>query len=284
MLRRDVAGVGRVRRLAHAVRVDPPRVRARARRHDERRGGQRAAQDARGAAALRRPAAADRQPVAGAADHQLALPARALRPAARRPSSPQRSSRAGSTPRPPPPAPGSRSATASARSTLALERPSCAPAPRPSRAPRCTAARTPSRPGARCSTRPAGAGAAAKREVEAALAEELEYLPKKEHRRRETEFTERARRAERRAIHRRARARAPAHRPLVPRPRLRRRRRRGARPPQRPARRRCARTPPGATAPPGAPRSTTVDDTRAALLLNVSEELALEALAYRLES
>jgi hypothetical protein len=27
----------------------------------------------------------------------------------------------------------------------------------------------------------------------------------------------------------------------------------------------------------------TVDDTRAALLLNVSEELALEALAYRLE-
>ena len=28
----------------------------------------------------------------------------------------------------------------------------------------------------------------------------------------------------------------------------------------------------------------TVDDTRAALLLNVSEELALEALAYRLES
>jgi hypothetical protein len=43
------------------------------------------------------------------------------------------------------------------------------------------------------------AGAAAKAEVEAALAEELEYLPKKEHRRRETEFTERARRAERRA-------------------------------------------------------------------------------------
>ena len=44
-----------------------------------------------------------------------------------------------------------------------------------------------------------GAGAAAKQEVEAALAEELEFLPKKEHRRRETEFTERARRAERRA-------------------------------------------------------------------------------------
>ena len=44
------------------------------------------------------------------------------------------------------------------------------------------------------------AGAAAKAEVEAALAEELEYLPKKEHRKRETEFTDRARRAERRAM------------------------------------------------------------------------------------
>src|SRR6202012_5523321 len=42
-------------------------------------------------------------------------------------------------------------------------------------------------------------GAAAREEVEAALAEELQFLPKKEHRRRETEFTERARRADRRA-------------------------------------------------------------------------------------
>ena len=42
-------------------------------------------------------------------------------------------------------------------------------------------------------------GRAAREEVEAALAEELAYLPKKEHRRRETEFTDRARRAERRA-------------------------------------------------------------------------------------
>ena len=41
--------------------------------------------------------------------------------------------------------------------------------------------------------------AAAEAELEQALAEELEYLPKKEHRRKQTEFTERARRAARRA-------------------------------------------------------------------------------------
>jgi DNA polymerase-3 subunit delta' len=43
------------------------------------------------------------------------------------------------------------------------------------------------------------AGQAAEAELEQALAEELEYLPKKEHRRKQTEFTERARRAARRA-------------------------------------------------------------------------------------
>jgi DNA polymerase III subunit delta' len=43
------------------------------------------------------------------------------------------------------------------------------------------------------------AGRAAEAELEGALAEELEYLPKKEHRRKQTEFTERARRAARRA-------------------------------------------------------------------------------------
>jgi len=42
-------------------------------------------------------------------------------------------------------------------------------------------------------------GAAAEAELEAALAAELEYLPRKEHRRAQTEFTERARRAARRA-------------------------------------------------------------------------------------
>jgi DNA polymerase-3 subunit delta' len=43
------------------------------------------------------------------------------------------------------------------------------------------------------------AGDAAQAELEAALATELEYLPKKEHRRKQTEFTDRARRAARRA-------------------------------------------------------------------------------------
>jgi DNA polymerase-3 subunit delta' len=43
------------------------------------------------------------------------------------------------------------------------------------------------------------AGQSSKEQVEAALAEELQYLPKKEHRKRETEYTERARRAQRRA-------------------------------------------------------------------------------------
>jgi DNA polymerase III subunit delta' len=43
------------------------------------------------------------------------------------------------------------------------------------------------------------AGAAAEAELEALLRTELEYLPKKEHRRKQTEFTERARRAARRA-------------------------------------------------------------------------------------
>ena len=127
------------------------------------------------------------------------------------------------------------------------------------------------------------AGARRASEVEAALAEELQYLPKKEHQRRETEFTERARRAERRAetgaldhalqlaglwyrdlgVRRRRRARAGATTPTAS---TSSRRTLRSRP-----RRRCAR------------RSALVDDTRARLALNVSEELACEALAYRLE-
>jgi DNA polymerase-3 subunit delta' len=124
------------------------------------------------------------------------------------------------------------------------------------------------------------AGAAAKAEVEAALAEELEYLPKKEHRKRETEFTDRARRAERRAstgaLEHALQLIGLWYRDLA-----------------------CISA--GAeelvhnTDRLGALREdaamgtawrdavATVDDTRAALLLNVSEELALEALAYRLE-
>jgi DNA polymerase III subunit delta' len=125
------------------------------------------------------------------------------------------------------------------------------------------------------------AGAAAKREVEAALAEELEYLPKKEHRRRETEFTERARRAERRAStgalehalqlvglwYRDLACIAAGAEELV----------------HHSDRMQQLRE----DAPKRAEWLTAVahvDDARAALLLNVSEELALEALAYRLES
>ena len=127
------------------------------------------------------------------------------------------------------------------------------------------------------------AGGAAKEEVEAALAEELQFLPKKEHKRRETEFTERAKRAERRAstgalehalqlvglwyrdlacvtagapelVHHTDRADAL----------------------QEDAQLRDGAAWRDAVA--------LVDDTRARLALNVSEELALEALAYRLES
>jgi DNA polymerase III subunit delta' len=127
------------------------------------------------------------------------------------------------------------------------------------------------------------AGAAAKQEVEAALAEELEYLPKKEHRRRETEFTERARRAERRATtgalehalqliglwYRDLACVAAGAPELV---------------------HNSDRLEPlredGALRDGAAWRAAVelVDDTRARLALNVAEELAFEALAYRLES
>jgi DNA polymerase III subunit delta' len=122
-------------------------------------------------------------------------------------------------------------------------------------------------------------GQAAKSEVESQLKEELQFLPKKEHKKRETEFTERAKRAERRAA-----TKALDHalqltglwyRDLA-----------------------CVQ----AQAPELVFHSDRVDqllqdrnaknlikaqelvdDTRARLILNVSEELACEALAYRLE-
>jgi DNA polymerase-3 subunit delta' len=129
----------------------------------------------------------------------------------------------------------------------------------------------------------AGAAAAAREEVEVALAEELEYLPKREHRRRETEFGERARRAERRAhtgaldhalqlvglwYRDLACVAARAEEVVHNCDRLE-------------ALREDARARDGA----GWGRAVElVDDTRARLALNVSEQLALEALAYRLES
>jgi DNA polymerase-3 subunit delta' len=125
------------------------------------------------------------------------------------------------------------------------------------------------------------AGARAREAVEAALAEELSYLPKKEHRRRTTEFTERARRAERRAMtgaldhalqlaglwYRDLACVAAGAEELVHnRDRLDILRGDGR---DAAALRRAVEL---------------VDDTRARLALNVSEELALEALAYRLDS
>jgi DNA polymerase III subunit delta' len=127
------------------------------------------------------------------------------------------------------------------------------------------------------------AGAAAKQQVEEALAEELQFLPKKEHRRRETEFTERARRAERRAStgalehalqliglwYRDLACIAAGAPDLVHH-----------------TDRVEALTEDAALRDGAAWRAAVelVDDTRARLALNVSEELAFEALAYRLES
>ena len=124
-------------------------------------------------------------------------------------------------------------------------------------------------------------GQQAKEEIEAALMEELQYLPKKEHKRRETEFTERARRADRRAatqaLDHALQLTGLWYRDLT-----------------------CV----AAGVPELAFHSDReaaldedagrdqkhfskaielVDDTRARLILNVSEELACEALAYRLE-
>jgi len=127
------------------------------------------------------------------------------------------------------------------------------------------------------------AGGAAKEEVEAALAEELSYLPKKEHKRRETEFTDRARRAERRATtgaldhalqliglwYRDVACVAAGAEELVHHSdRL-------------DAVREDAE---GRVQAALLEKVALVDDTRARLALNVSEELALEALAYRLET
>ena len=127
------------------------------------------------------------------------------------------------------------------------------------------------------------AGTIAREQVETALAEELEYLPRKEHRRRETEFTDRARRAERRAMtgaldhalqlaglwYRDCACVVAGAEELVHHAdRI------------EPLREDAA----GRDAAALREKVELVDDTRARLALNVSEELALEALAYRLES
>jgi DNA polymerase-3 subunit delta' len=126
-------------------------------------------------------------------------------------------------------------------------------------------------------------GTAARELLEKALAEELEYLPKKEHKRRQTEYAERARRADRRAatetldhalqlagLWYRDLAAVRAGAPEL-------------------AFHADRAEELEADAHDRDPRALTtaqelVDDTRARLILNVSEELACEALAYRLEA
>ncbi|HEX6023377.1 MAG TPA: AAA family ATPase [Solirubrobacter sp.] len=123
--------------------------------------------------------------------------------------------------------------------------------------------------------------AAAKEQVEKALQEELQYLPKKEHKRRETEFTERARRAERRA-----RTQALDHALQLTGLWYRDLHCLAAGAPELAyhSDRRAELEQDAGRAPAALQRAQTlVDDARAALLLNVSEELACEALAYRLE-
>ena len=129
--------------------------------------------------------------------------------------------------------------------------------------------------------RPATGRSRPRTEVENALKEELQYLPKKEHKRRETEFTERARRADRRAAtqaldhalqltglwYRDLSCVAAGAPELVFHSDRTDALTRG-RGPQAQALHKAQEL---------------VDDTRARLILNVSEELACEALAYRLE-
>ena len=141
------------------------------------------------------------RPDPGAADDRLALPARALRRAAAGRARRAAARRRGAAPAQ---ARGRRaavaSATASARSrSRSATAPRCAPTPRRSRARRCTAASGAERPWLALLEAAAARGAAARAAHEAQLAEELQFLPKKEHKRRETEIGEQARRAERRA-------------------------------------------------------------------------------------
>jgi len=125
-------------------------------------------------------------------------------------------------------------------------------------------------------------GKAAKEQVEQALAEELQYLPKKEHKRRETEFSERARRADRRAatqaLDHALQLAGLWYRDLaciaVDAPELIFNTDRSDELAQ----------DHGPSAPALQQAQALIDDTRARLILNVNEELACEALAYRLEA
>ena len=145
------------------------------------------------------------RPDAGAADDRQPLPAGAVRPAD------DRAARAAAAI-----AAACRRTTADAAARLSLgdgekalraraRRRACSCAQRRRAArPRAAARQAGEKPWKAILDRAARAGAQAKEEIERQLEEELQFLPKKEHKRRETEFTERARRAERRAPRRRS--------------------------------------------------------------------------------
>jgi DNA polymerase-3 subunit delta' len=123
------------------------------------------------------------------------------------------------------------------------------------------------------------AGADAKAEVERQLEEEKQFLPKKEHKRKETEFTERARRADRRAqtqsLDHALQLVGLWYRDLAV---------LEARAPELVFNSdRLGALQQDAGRPNLLKAQALVDDTRSRLILNVSEELACEALAYRLE-
>ena len=181
------------------------------------------------------------------------------------------------------PARGCRSATASARwRSRSATGPPCAPAPRrsPARALRGEVGRSepwsevlapPAPPAA--PPRPSSSGA--RRGARVPAQEGAPPQADRVHRARPP------RRPPRRD--RRARPRAPARRALVPRPRLPGRRRRGARARHRPARG-AARRRRDVPLPAALQEALElVEDTRARLPFNVSYDLALQALAYRLE-
>jgi DNA polymerase-3 subunit delta' len=124
--------------------------------------------------------------------------------------------------------------------------------------------------------------ATAREQVEAALADELAYLPKREHKRRETEYGERARRTERRAetgaLDQGLQLAGLWYRDLAcvvaGAPELAHHSDRAEE---------LAADAGGRDAAPLRAALDLVEDTRASLALNVSFELACEALAYRLE-
>ena len=126
-------------------------------------------------------------------------------------------------------------------------------------------------------------GRAARAEVDAAFAAERELIAKRDRRRSETEHAERARRVQRRASKRALDLGLQLvglwFRDLA----ARRLGRRGRRLRRRSPRPRCAPRPRAATPPRFRRAVELVEETRQLLQLNVSEELAVEALAYRLE-